>query len=95
MFKKIALAMTFLAAFTVAGFSITPTADAQRYWGRPYVNYYWGAPRAYYYGYGYGNYSPRAYRAYYGPRVVVQPYYQPYYNAYYGPGNYYGGTFYR
>lgn len=88
MFKKILLALTFLATFTVAGLSIAPSADAwqYRYYGRPYVNNYWGPPRAYYYGYGYGYYSPRAYRAYYGPRVVVQPYY----NAYYGPGYYSG-----
>lgn len=90
MFKKTALALTFLAAFTVAGFTLAPSADAWRYRSRPYANYYWGTP----YNYGYsGYYRPYRtyYRSYYTPRVVVQPYY----NAYYGPGYYYGGGFYR
>jgi hypothetical protein len=90
MFKKLAFALTFLAAFSLVGFTLTPSAEAWRYWGRrPYVSYYWGPPRTYYYGYA------RPYRTYfranYGPRV----YYRPYYNAYYGPGYYYGGPIYR
>ena len=85
MFKRIALTMTFIAAFAVAGLSFSNTAEAWRYqssgyWGRPYASYYYG-PRMYNYGY----YAP--YRTYYyGPRVVARPYY----NAYNGPGYYYG-----
>jgi hypothetical protein len=88
MFKKIALALTFLTAFSVAGLSFTNTADAWRLRaysaGRPYTSYYYGPPRAYYYGYR-GPY--RSY--YYGPRVV-----RPY-TAFYGPSYYYGGPIYR
>jgi hypothetical protein len=90
MFKKIALTLTFLATFAVGGLSTPDTAEAWRYRGRPYVNYYWGAPSSFY---GYGYYRPYRtyYRSYYSPRVVVRPYY----NAYYGPGYYYGGPIYR
>ena len=91
MFKKIALALTFVTAFSVAGLSLTNTADAwrYRYWGgRPYVSYYYGAPRVYNYGY-YAPYRVPYRTYYYGPRVV-----QPY-TAYYGPGYYYGGPIYR
>jgi hypothetical protein len=85
MFKRIALALTFLTAFSVAGFTMTPSAEAWRYWGRPYNSYYYGAPRAYYYGYN-PYYYPRYRTYYYGPRVVVTP---PYTAYYYGPGYYY------
>ena len=55
MFKKIALALTFVTAFSVAGLSFTNTADAWRERGysagRPYMSYYYGTPRAYNYGY--------------------------------------------
>ena len=53
MFKRIALAMTFIAAFMVAGLSFSNTAEAWRYYGprvvaRPYYNAY-NSP-GYYYG---------------------------------------------
>lgn len=88
MFKRIALVLTFLAAFIAAG-SICHQAHAWRggYYSRPYAAYY--GPRAVYYG------PPVApYRAYYPP-AVVQPYYPAYYappaypvyyNNYYAPG---------
>jgi hypothetical protein len=79
MFKRIALVMTFLAAFAVAGSSLAPQAQAWRGgWGTPYRSYYYGPPRYSYYRGGY--YAP--YRAYYGPRV---------YRSYYGPAPYYYG----
>lgn len=88
MFKRIALTMTFIAAFAVVGFSFSSKADAWRYnspayFGRPYASYYYG-PRMYNYGY----YNPYRgnYYGYYGPRVVARPYY----NAYNGPAIYYG-----
>ena len=78
MLKRIALALTFLAAFSAAGIGISSQAQAWRgyYYGRPYGAYY--APRAVYYG-------PTVvpYRAYYAPTVV-----QPYYPAYYAPPAY-------
>lgn len=96
MFKRILLALTFIAAFSTVGIGLSNQAQAWRggYYGRPYgANY---APRAAYY--------PRAvvpYRAYYGPRVV-RPYYPvaypaapAYYSAPYTvgyPDYYYGGT---
>jgi hypothetical protein len=84
MFKKIALALTFVVALSMAGLSTPDTSEARwgRYYGaRPNVSYYWGRPA--YYGY----YRPYRtyYRSYYGPRI-----YRPYYNAYYGSGYYYG-----
>lgn len=93
MLKRIALTMTLVATFVVAGFSLTNTADAWRYRssgyrGQPYASYYYG-PRMYNYGY----YAP--YRTYsygpgvYGPRVVARPYY----NAYYGPGYQFGPVY--
>jgi hypothetical protein len=71
----------------VAGLTVTNTAEAwrYRYWGRPYVNYYYGPPRSYYYG----RYDPY-YRTYYGPRV-----YPRYSTAYYTPDYYYYGPIYR
>jgi hypothetical protein len=87
MFKKIALTLVFLATFAVGGLSTLDTAEAWRYRGRPYVNYYWGTPRAYYYG-NYYRAPYRNYSSFYAPRVVVQPYY-------YGPDYYYGGPIYR
>jgi hypothetical protein len=79
MFKRVMLALTFIAAFSTAGIGLSNRADAWRGgwgWGRPYASYYYG-PRVAYYG-------PRVvpYRAYYAPRIV-----RPYY-AYY-PGSYY------
>jgi hypothetical protein len=85
MLRRLLLGLTFVAAFTTVGVGFTDTAEAWRRWGwgysRPYVSYYYGPPRAYYYN----RYVP--YRAYYGPR-----YYRPYYGGYYygGPGYYYG-----
>jgi hypothetical protein len=69
MFKRIMLALTFIAAFSTVGVGLSNQAQAWRggyYYGRPYGAYY--APRAVYYG-------PAVvpYRAYYGPRIV-QPY---------------------
>jgi hypothetical protein len=60
---------------------VPDTAEAWRRWGwgRPYASYYYGAPRAYYYG-GYVPY--RTY--YYGPR-----FYRPYRTYYYGGPDYY------
>lgn len=81
MFKRIAIVLTFLAAFSAAGLITPSKVDAHRWWGRPYAGYYYGGPsRAYYSGYG-GPY--RSY--YYGPRVY-RPYY---YGSYYGPSDYY------
>jgi hypothetical protein len=83
MFKRIMLALTFAAAFGVAGIGFTNNANAHRYWGwgRPYRAYYGSyAPRAYYYG----PYAPYSYRtSYYGPQ-----FYSPYYYGYnpYGYG---------
>jgi hypothetical protein len=72
MFKRIMLALTFIAAFSTFGFSLSNHAQAWRggyYYGRPYGSFY--APRAVYYG-------PTVvpYRTYYGPRIV-RPYYYP------------------
>jgi hypothetical protein len=78
MFKRILLALTFIAAFSAVGVGLTGQAQAWRsyYYGRPYGAYY--APRAVYYG------PPVVpYRAYYPPAVV-----QPYYPAYYAPPSY-------
>jgi hypothetical protein len=83
MFKRISLLLTFLAAFTMVGFTAAPQAQAWRgyYYGSPYRAYY-GPPRAYYYGTPYrAFYGPRVYRSYY-----AAPYYAPYYGPYYGPG---------
>jgi hypothetical protein len=82
MLRRLLLGLTFLAAFTTVGVGITDSAEAWRRWGgRPYVTYYSGPPRSYYYN------SYRPYRTYYGPR-----YYRPYYRSYYygRPGYYYG-----
>jgi hypothetical protein len=83
MFKRIALALMFIGAFSAASLVVPDTADARRYWRRPYVSYYYGAPRArYYYGAPY-----RSYSGWYTPR-----YYRPYYYPRYGygyPGYYY------
>jgi hypothetical protein len=84
MFKRIALVMTFLAAFAVAGSSLAPQAQAWRGggWDGPYRSNYYGPPRYSYYGGGYGRGYYAPYRAYYGPRV---------YRSYYGPAPYYYG----
>lgn len=89
MFKRIMLALTFMAAFSSVGVGLTNEAHAWRSWGRPYGAYYYGPPRGYYSG-GYAPY--RAYYAapypYYRPRVyAAYPYdYYPYPDSYY----YYG-----
>lgn len=82
MLKRIILALTFITTVGVTDLAVTNTAEARRYWGRPYRAYY--APRAYYRG-------PVAipYRAYYGPRIVrpsAAYYAYPAYPAYYGYG---------
>jgi hypothetical protein len=91
MVKRILLALTFIAAFSMVGLSLPNQAQAWRggyYYGRPYGAYY--APRAVYYG-------PTVvpYRAYYAPRVV-RPYYYPapvyYGNPYSGYPDYYYGS---
>jgi len=84
MFKRIALTLTFVATFLVAGLSFNSTAEAWRYGRGPYASYYYGPPRAYN-----GYYAP--YRtSYYGGPMVRRSYYSgPYYPApyYYGrPG---------
>jgi hypothetical protein len=77
MFKRIALALMFVTAFSVASLITPDTTEARRYWGRPYVSYCYGPPRAsYYYGAPY-----RSYRGWYGPRS---------YGPYYGYPRYYG-----
>jgi hypothetical protein len=86
MLRHLLIGLTFVTAFTFAGVGVSNTAEAWRGWGRPYVAYYGGPPRSYYYrGYAPG-YAP--YRTYYsGPR-----YYRPYNRGYYyaEPGYYYG-----
>jgi hypothetical protein len=83
MFKRIIIALTFITTLGAASLAVTPSAEAWRYWGRPYRAYY--APRAAYYG------PVVPYRAYYGPRIV-RPYYTTYYaypaypDYYYAPG---------
>lgn len=85
MFRRIMLAITFVAALGAAGLATPNTADAWR--GRGYYGAYYG-PRVY------GGYV-RPYRMvypggsstrYYGPRYYA-PYYGPYY--YGDPGYYY------
>jgi hypothetical protein len=74
MFKRILLALTCIAAFSVAGLATPDKADASwRYRGRPYVSYYYGPRYSYY----------RPYRTY--SRSYYRPYYyDPYYSGYYG-----------
>jgi hypothetical protein len=87
MFKRIALALMFVSAFSMASLVMPETAEARRGWRRPYVSYYYGPPRYrhYYYGAPYRTY----YRGWYGPRYY-RPYYYPRYYGYYGyPGYYY------
>jgi hypothetical protein len=81
MFKRIALALMFVGALSMASIVTPNTAQAHRGWRRPYVSYYYGPPRYSYYGAPYRTY----YRGWYGPR-----YYRPYYYGY-GPGVYYHG----
>ena len=86
MFKKTALALTFVAAFSAVGLSYTNSAQAWRDWGRPNAVYYgapYVAPRAAYYA---------PYGAYYGGPVVVGPrVIRPYRTYYAGPDVYYYG----
>ena len=85
MFKRIMLAMTFIATLSVVGVGVTEKADAWGRWRRPFVARYYYAPPAYYYD----SYVPYRtyYRGYYGPRFS-----RPYYGGYYygEPGYYYG-----
>jgi hypothetical protein len=83
MFKRIMLALTFLAAFGTLSVAVSNQADAWGRWRRPYVSYY--APPTVTYDRGYA-----PYRAYYGPRV-----YRPYRTYYRYPGNYYRSSYYR
>lgn len=81
MFNRIAMTLTFLAAFGTAGLFTPGQADAHRGWGRPYGGYYYGPPRAYY-----GGYYARPYSSYYYGPGVYRPYY---YGSYYAPGGFY------
>jgi hypothetical protein len=84
MFRRLVLAAMFITTLGVATFVAPDSADARRYWRRPYVSYYYGPPRAYYYG-------GRPYRSYYYGSRYYRPY-RPYYRSYYYgyPGYYYG-----
>lgn len=90
MFRRVVLAMTFIAALGLGGLAMTNTADAWR-WGRvyyPYSTYYYGRPVV---SYGRGPYYGVPYRTYYGGycfrrRIYGGPYYGGYY---YGPPAYY------
>jgi hypothetical protein len=79
MFKQIVLAAVFVGALGATTVATPDTAEARRYWGRPYATYYYGAPRAYYRW-------NRPYRAYYYG-APYRPYYGRYYYGY--PGYYY------
>jgi hypothetical protein len=74
MFRRMMLALTFVAALGVAGLGMSKTADA---WG--------GCHRGGYYG-GYGGYDGGygAYYAPYGYRTSYFPRYGAYYDGYYG-----------
>jgi hypothetical protein len=76
MFRRLLLAISFVAALGVAGFVATDSADAHGR-GRYHGGHGHGRPYGAYYGGGYGHY-PHVYRA---------SYYPP---TYYGPV-YYGG----
>jgi hypothetical protein len=82
MFKRIALALMFFSAISLASLVTPNTSEARWGWRRPYVSYYYGSPR-YYRTYYRGWYRPRYYRPYYYG-------YRPYYYDY-GPGPYYYG----
>ena len=86
MIKRLLLATTCIAAFTMGSFVVSEDAEARRWrrWGRPYSSYYY-TPRSYYYGRPYGSY----YRGYYAPRVY-RSYPRSYYRGW-GPGYYYYG----
>jgi hypothetical protein len=75
MFKRFLMAALCVSALGVATLATPDTAEARRYWRRPYVSYYYGPPV--YYGWS------RPYR-YYRPR-----YYAPYRYRYYGYPDYY------
>ncbi len=76
MFRRVLLAISFVAALGVAGFVATDSAEAHGCRRGGYGGYH-GA----YYGGGYGGYYPQAYRTNYYPPV--------YYGGGYGGG--YGG----
>jgi hypothetical protein len=83
MFKRIMLALTFVATLSMVGVVVPQTAEAWGRWRRPWVARYYGPP-AYYRGYV-------PYRTYYtGPRYYRMggPYYG-YPAYYYGDSGYY------
>ena len=82
MFKRIALALMFVSAFSMASLVTPETAEARRGWRGPYASYYYGPRASYYYGAPYRSY----YRGWYGPRYYG---YRPYYYGYRYPGYYY------
>ncbi len=82
MFKRIALALMFVSAFSMASLVTPESAEARRGWRRPYASYYYGPRASYYYGAPYRSY----YRGWYGPRYYR---YRPYYDGYRYPGYYY------
>jgi hypothetical protein len=95
MFRRMMLAITFIAALGAAGLATTNTAEAQR-WDRGYYSGYYYGPRVYggyvspYRTYYPGGYVTRYYgpRYYAGPRVYRRGFYRPYF---YGPDySYYG-----
>lgn len=71
MFRRIMLAISFVAALGVAGFVATDSADAHGRRG-------WYGPRGYY-GANYGAYYPHMYRSSYYPPAYYGP-------VYYGGG---------
>jgi hypothetical protein len=83
MFKRILLAALCVSALGVSTLATPDTAEARRYWRRPYASYYYGPPV----NYGWR----RPYRYYYSPRYYPR-YYAPYRYRYYGyPDYYYSG----
>jgi hypothetical protein len=85
MFKRIMLALAFLAAFSTVSIGVPSSANAWRNWGwgGGYRGYYYGGPRGYY-----RPYVP--YRAYYRPYYYAPRVYTAYpYEAYYGYPDYY------
>lgn len=79
MFRRMLLAISFVAALGVAGFAATDSAEAHGCRRGGYGGYH-GA----YYGGGYGGYYPQAYRSYYPAAYYGPP-------AYYGGRSCYGG----
>jgi hypothetical protein len=91
MFKRILLALTFIATLAVTGLSVPSSANAWWYgYSRPYASYYYGTPRYYSYYSPYRTYYYAPYSTYY----YGQPVYRTYSTAYY-PGAYYYGPMWR